>query len=129
MSGNKEEAKVTLNTSDCRHTATTKQTKWHTSTAASRSEYGIVVEEMNDTGRARAPIGSTGGNENAWIGDMRVVPDNMSTVQETDRDAGVENVEHLIERIKKLEEQSKEMQQRFCDRFCRARRLIQGGAR
>ena len=41
----------------------------------------------------------------------------MNTIQETDRDPGVENEkhtsEHLTERIKKLEEQSKEMQLRI----------------
>ena len=47
---------------------------------------------------------------------MHLVP-NMTTVQEVDQDAEAENekhtVEHLIERIKKFEEQSKKMQQRI----------------
>ena len=115
---------ITLKTWDFRHTATTEQTEWHTSTAASSSGYGIVVEEMSDAARARASttIGPTGGNENALRSDPRVVPDNMTktariTVQEIDQDAETEKekhtVEHLIEGIKKLEEQSKEMQQRI----------------
>ena len=110
-------SKASLNTWDFRRAATTKQTKWHTSTAASSSEYGIVVEEMNDTGRARASIETTGGNKNALRGDLRVVPDNMTTVQKIDQGAEAENeqhtVEHLIERVGKLEEHSKEMQQRI----------------
>ena len=71
--------KVTLNTWDFLHAATTKQPNWHTSTAASSSE--------NDTGRARAPIETTGGNKGALRGDLRVVPDNMATIQKTDQDA------------------------------------------
>ena len=44
-------SKVTLNTWDFRHAATTKQTKWHTSTAASNSRYGIIVEEISNSER------------------------------------------------------------------------------
>ena len=55
-------SKVTLNTWDFRRAATTKQTKWRTSTAASSSGYGITVE-VSDTGTSMAPIESTGGNE------------------------------------------------------------------
>ena len=50
-------SKVTLNTWDFRHAA-------HVNSSCS-SGYGIVVEEVNDTNRARAPIEPTGGNENA----------------------------------------------------------------
>ena len=72
--------KITLNTWDFRHAATTTQTKWYTSTAASSTGYGIVVEETSDTTgvKAQTMIEPTGVGENVSRHGPRAVPDNIS---------------------------------------------------